>query len=118
MVTTSDGPTGHDRNDHLRHRSDQALNLEDVKSASSPLLDRFGSIAFGVLIAAFAANALVSTRAEGPTTVLRRWTVSSDQDTADVGRHPGVIEASIELVDRAGPERVAHLLFFFSNSYV
>ena len=108
-VSTSDGPTGHDGDHDLRHCADQALYLKDVKTAGPPLLDRFSGLALGILIAALAADALIATRAEGPTPVLRGWTVSGDQDTADVGRHPGMIKASIQLVDRSRPERVAHL---------
>ena len=59
-VAASDGPTRHDGDNNLWHCADQSLHLKDVKTAGPPLLDRFGSIAFGVLIAAFAANALVS----------------------------------------------------------
>ena len=48
-------------------------------------------------------------RAERPAAVFRRRAVAGEQDAADVGRHAGVIERGVQLVDRVRPERVADL---------
>ena len=63
----------------------------------------------GVLVAVAAADPLVASAAERPAAVLGRRAVARQQHTADIGRHPGVVECGVQLVDRPWPEGVANL---------
>ena len=69
-------------------------------SASSPA---------GVLVAVPAPDALVAAGAERPAAVPRRRSVAGQEHAPDVGRLAGVVEGLVQLVDRVGPEGVAHL---------
>ena len=102
-------PARDDADDHLRHEPDQALHLEDVQSTGAAGIDRSAVVALGVLVAVLAADALVAARAERPAAVLRRRAVAGEQDASDVGRHAGVIERAVQLVDGVRAERVADL---------
>ena len=112
-VPAAGRPAVDDRDDDLGHRADQPLHLEDVQPAARRLdprlVDGLGGLALGVLVAAAAADPLVAAGAERPAAVLGRRAVAGQQHAADVGRHPGVVEHPVELVDGVRPERVAHL---------
>src|SRR5262249_53096585 len=93
----------------LGHEADQPLALQDVQPAGPGRVDRVTGLATGVLVPRAAADALVAAGTEGPATVARRRTVAGEQDAADVGGHPGVVEGTVELVDGVRAEGVAHL---------
>ena len=114
-VAAAGRPTGDDADDDLGHEADQPLALEDVQ-ASEPPCPRSDAVRGGlarvhlfVLVAGLAADPLVAAGAEGPAAVLRGRPVAGEQDAADVGAHPCVLEARVELVDGVRAERVAHL---------
>ncbi len=109
-VATAGSPTGNHTDHDLGHHADQALDLEDVEAAGSARIDRLGGLArlaVGlVLVAVLATDALIAAGAERPAAVFRRRAVAGEQDAADVGRHAGVIERLIELVDGVWAEGV------------
>jgi hypothetical protein len=106
-------PTIDDRDDDLGHGADQALDLEDVQPSSVSLrpglVDRVGRLAGGVLVAGTSADPLVATGAERPLAVRGGRAVAGDEDDADIGGHPRVVEGPVELVHRVWPEGVEHL---------
>ena len=108
-MPAADRPSGNDGDDDLGHETDQALDLEDVEAAGSGRVDRLGGVTFGVPVAGATPDSLISAGAEGPTTVLGRGTVPGEQYAPDVGRHPRMVEAPVELVDGMGPKGVANL---------
>ncbi len=105
-VPAADRPARDHRDDDLGHVADEALHLEDVQAAEATRID---VRAVGVLVAVAAADPLIAAGAEGPAPVLGGWAVPREQDAADVGRHPGVVEGGVQLVDGLGSEGVAHL---------
>ena len=80
-----------------------------MQPPGAPGVDRVGRLALRVFVAVLAADALVAAAAKRPTTVLRRRAVAGEQDAPDVGRHAGVVERGVELVDGVRAERVADL---------
>jgi hypothetical protein len=106
-VAAARGPAGYDADDDLGHEADDALHLEDVQAPGSLVGPRARRRV--VLVPVSSADALVAAAAEGPAAVLRARSVAGEQHHADAGVHAGVIECAGELVDRLGPERVAHL---------
>ena len=109
-VPTAGGPAGHHADDDLRHEADQALAPRGCAGARP----RPGSIvsarlALGVLVAVRPRMRWSPPRAERPAAVLRRRTVAGQEHAADVGRHPGVVERAVELVDGVRAEGVADL---------
>ena len=107
-VSTADGPTGHDRDDHLGHEPDEALYFQDVQATEPPRIDRLLGLPLGVLVAVAAPNALVAARAEGPSAILGGGPVAGEQHAAHVAGEARVLEGSEELVDRSWAEGVAH----------
>jgi hypothetical protein len=108
-VPAARGPARHDRDHRFRQEPDQPLDLEDVQPAGPRGVDRVGGLAARVLIPGASANTLVTTGAERPPAVLGRRAVAGEQDTADVGAHPGVVERPVKLVDGVRAEGVADL---------
>ena len=80
-----------------------------ARAASMPEEVASASRRVGVLVAGAPADALVAARAEGPLAVLGARAVAGEQDDADVGRHAGVVERAVELVDGVRAEGVEHL---------
>src|SRR5581483_6101995 len=102
-------PAVDEGDDELRHEPDQPLALQDVEPTGPGGVDGVGRFAAGVLVAGPAPDALVAAGAEGPAAVLRARAVAGEEDAADVGRHAGVVEGPVELIDRVGPEGVPDL---------
>ena len=109
-VPTTGRPAVDQRDHHLRHEADQPLHLEDVQ----PPEGRRRRRAVGVSPSAYwyparprirwsppLQNAQPPSFGDGPLPV--------SSTAADVGRHPGVVQRGVELVDGVRPERVAHL---------
>ena len=108
-VAAAGRPAVDDGDDELRHEPDEPLALEDVEPAGPGRVDGLGRFAAGVLVTGPAPDALVAAGAEGPAAVLGAGAVAGEEDAADVGRHAGVVEGPVELVDRVGPEGVPDL---------
>ena len=108
-VPAAGRPAVDQTDDDLRHEPDQPLHLEDVQPPGARRIDRLGRLARCVLIAAATADALVATGAERPPAVLRAGSVAGQQDDADLGPHPCMVEHAVELVDAVRAERVANL---------
>src|SRR5690606_37512019 len=107
-VPATGSPSVDQRDHHLRHETDQPLHLENVQPPGTRLVDGVGGFAARVLVTAAAADPLIAARAERPAAVLRARPVAGEQDDADVGGGPSVVEGAVELVDGVRPERVAH----------
>ena len=107
-VTAANRPAGHHRDHDLRHEADQPLHFQDVQAAEPCGVDLSCRIGF-VLVPILAADALIATRAKCPAAIFGRRAIAGEEDAADVRRLPRVVEHAVELVDRARPERVAHL---------
>ena len=108
-VPAAGGPARHDADDDLGHEPDQPVHLHNVQAAAASGVNRLGRLTGGVLVAVAAADALVTTGAEGPAAVLRRRPVTGQQHTAHVAGHPRVIERPVQFIHRVRPERVADL---------
>ena len=108
-VPAAGRPARHDADHDLGHEADQPLHLEDVQAPGPAGSIDSARLRAGVLVAVRAADALVAAGAERPPAVLRRRSVAGEQHAADVGRHAGVVEGGVQLVDGVRPEGVAHL---------
>jgi hypothetical protein len=108
-VSSSDGPTGDDRNDHFGHESDQSLHFEDVKTTYTTWINGFFPFTIGVLVSVFASDPLIAARAERPTPVLGRGAVTRQEDTTHVCGLACMLECDKHLVDGVGAEGVANL---------
>ena len=95
--------------DDLGHEPDEPLHLQDVQPPGARRIDGLGGFTRGVLVAAAAADALIATGAERPAAVLGGGPVAGQQHHADVGRHPGMVEGAVQLVDGVRAKSVAHL---------
>ncbi len=105
-VAAADGPPGNDGNDNLGHEPDQALHLEDVESSEPGSVDALRPF---ILVAIGPTNPLIAARAERPATILRRRTVARQEHRTYVGRHAGMIERCVQLIDGVRTERIANL---------
>ena len=104
-VASTDGPAGDDGDHHLGHESDEALDLEDVKSSESCRVNAVRSL---ILVTVGSTNPLIASRAERPATILRRRTVSGQEHRTYVGRHAGMIERCVQLINGVRTERVTN----------
>jgi hypothetical protein len=102
-------PSGYDGDHDFGHEPDEPLALQDVQAAEPRGVDTLGRVAGGVLVAGAATDALVAAGAERPAAISRRRPVAGEQHGADVGRHPGVVQGAVQLVDGARAEGVAYL---------
>ena len=109
-------PAGNSRDDDLRHRADQALNLEDMEASGARGVDLLAALGGGrlrvraldfVAVAVAASDPLVAAGAEGVSAVSRRGAVARQDDGRNRGRLARVVERAVQLVDRAGAEGVA-----------
>ena len=127
-VTAAGGPAVDHSNDHLRHRANEALDLQDVQAAALSLhagfidMVRGGSfhitvVAGGVLVAGTPANALVATGAERPTAVLRGGAITGEQHNAHGRIAARVIERPVQLIHRVRAESIAHLRPIKGNAH-
>ncbi len=107
-VTAACGPAVDEADDDLRHEPDQPLDLEDVETSGAGLVDGVRGFPLRILVSAASADALVAAGAERPALVLGARTVAGEQHGAHVGRHPGVVERLVQLVDGVRAEGVAH----------
>ena len=105
LVAAAGRPAVDRRDGHLGRRAHEALHLEDVQPAA--IRGRIGGGAL-VEVAVAAANALVAAGTERVHAVRRR-SVAGDDDRGDVNGLASVVERAVQLVDRLGAERVAHL---------
>lgn len=80
-----------------------------MEASGAGLVDGVGRFAFRVLVAATATDALIAAGAEGPAAVLLARSVAGEQYGAHVGRHPGVVECPVQLVDGVWAKRIAYL---------
>ena len=66
-------------------------------------------LSVSVFITIFTANSLVTARAEGPTAIFFRWSVSGQKHHTNIGLHACVIKGSVELINGLRPKGVSHL---------
>ena len=108
-VSAANRPPWDDRDDNFWHETDQALDLEDVQARCAGRVDAFCCFAIRVLIPGSTPDSLIASGTKRPPSILWRRTVAGDKDTAHIAGHPGMIEATVELVDCARSERVTDL---------
>ena len=117
-VAAAGRPSGDGSNDDLRHRADEALDLQDVQAPGARGVDLFASLSGGglgvcaldlVTVAVAASHPLIAARAEGVSAVARRGAVARQDDGRDRGGLARVVERAVQLVDRAGAEGVANV---------
>src|SRR5258708_2733098 len=96
-VPTTRSPARHHADDHLGHEPDEPLHLKYVEAAGTGRIDALGPFTAGVLVAVAPPDALVSARAERPSTVTRRGAVTGQQHTTHIGRLSGMIESAVQL---------------------
>ena len=115
-MSAARGPPGNRRDDDLRHRSDEALDLEDVQATGPRGVDLLAALGGGrlgvraldlVAVSVAASDSLVAPGTERVATVARRRPVSREDDGRDSGGLACVVECAIQLVDRSGAEGVA-----------
>ena len=116
-VSTSRCPPGDSGNNDLGHRSNQALNLEDVESPRPRGINLFPSLFYlrrglaslnFIAVAILAADALVATRTKRITAVARGGAIARQNDGSDVTGHSRMIKATVEFVDRMRAECIAN----------
>ena len=115
-VTAAGRPSGDGRDDDLRHRADEALDLQDVQATGARGVDLLAALRGGrlrvrsldfVAVAVAASNPLVAAGAEGIAAVACRRAVARQNHGRDRGGLARVVERAVQLVDRAGAEGVA-----------
>ena len=116
-MSTSRCPPGDSGNNDLGHRSNQALNLEDVESPRPRGINLFPSLFYlrrglaslnFIAVAILAADALVATRTKRITAVARGGAIARQNDGSDVTGHSRMIKAPVEFVDRMRAECIAN----------
>src|SRR5699024_6224634 len=70
-----------------------------------------------VTVAVTAPDSLVTARAKGPAAVLSARTVAGQDDRANAGRHPSVVERTVQLIHSVWTERVTHLRAVKRNTH-
>src|SRR5207248_7223363 len=89
-VPTARSPAGHDADDDLWHEPDQPVHLHDVQAAAACRVNSLGRRAGRIPVAVAATDALITSGAEGPASVLRRRAVAGEQHAAHIAGHPRV----------------------------
>ena len=115
-VTAASCPAGDGRDDDLRHRADEALDLKDVQASGARGVDLLAALGGGrlgvraldlVTVAVAASHPLVAAGTEGVSSVACRGAVARQDDGRDRGGLARVVECAVQLVDGAGAEGVA-----------
>ena len=107
-MSTTGRPTGHDAQHHLGHEPNEPLDLQDMQPPGPGRVDRGRRITVGIAVAVLAADALIATRAKGPPTVFRRWTITGENHAPDVARHASVVERGEQFIHGVRSKGVAH----------
>ena len=117
-VTAAGSPSGDGRDDDLRHRADEALDLKDVQASGARGVDLLAALGGGglgvraldlVTVAVAASHPLVAAGTEGVSSIARRGAVARQDNGRDRGGLARVVERSVQLVDGAGAEGVANV---------
>ena len=115
-VSAANRPSGHGTNDDLRHVANQSLTFKDVQSPGTRRID-FRAGSFGILIAILAADSLVTAGTKRPTSIFLRWSVTSQNDSADVARLASMIQSRVKFINGLRPERVSYFRAIERNSH-
>jgi hypothetical protein len=105
-MPATDSPPGHDTDHYFGHEANETLHFQDVETPGSGRVDL---LPVRVPVTVPPAYPLVTAGTEGPTSVLGRGPVPGEEDTADIGGLPGMVEGGEELIDGVRPKGVSDL---------
>ena len=108
-VPTAGRPAGNHRDNHLRHKPDQALNLENVEPPETVAGGTLRIIPLVILVAFATPDALVAARTESPATIFDTRSVTGQKHHTDARVLSGILKGLIQLINGVRAEGVSHL---------
>ena len=115
-VATTCGPSGHDANNNFGHEANEALHFKNMQAAHARRVAVGNVVAFNVLIAIFATNALVAATAKCPATIFGRRAISGEKYTTHIAALPRVVERCKKFIYRVWAKRIAHFWSIEGNA--
>jgi hypothetical protein len=91
-VPTASSPTWHYTNHNFWHEANESLYFKNVQASGARWVAIGNVVAFYVLVAIFATNALVATAAKCPSAVFGRRAIAGEKHTTHIARLTSMVE--------------------------